>query len=563
MMKKKLSVFKVWLLALLVAGLAACGGGGDDNNGNNNNNDNTTPPVAIASLNFSPASAKTFRFSWDDVADATHYKLMENPDGASGFTQVGADVAQGTQTVDHVVPLYARVNARYLLQSCNSGGCTDSGVESIADFISQGGSIGQVAADITASNAEGVDEFGYSISISTDGSTLAVGAVAEDSNHNGSNSDQANNDEMLAGAVYVFMRNGSDWQQQAYLKSTRANAYLFGISVSLSADGNTLAAGADTGDGLGRVDVFTRSGTTWAHQQELSAAQVNDDDFFGRYVSLSADGNTLAVGAPDEDSDGTNPANNDAENSGAAYIFARSGTSWTQQAYLKADIPGDGDQFGHVSLAADGNTLAVGAFLYDHIGNNNTNIDNIGSVYIFTRNGTQWPQQARLEVAQAQSLFGYAVSLSANGDVLAAGAPGEANGNGTRGDAGATYLFARNSGVWVQMNRLVSTIRDDGDRFGESVSLSPDGGTLAIGAPGEDSNATDINRGQDNNGELESGAVFVYSQTAGNWTEIAYIKPSDSEAEDTFGFSVSLADDGALAAGSYTKDFRTGKAYVY
>jgi hypothetical protein len=202
--------------------------------------------------------------------------------------------------------------------------------------------------------------------------------------------------------------------------------------------------------------------------------------------------------------------------------------------------------------------LAVGAFLYDAIITPN-NIDNIGSVYIFTRNGAQWSQQTRLQAANPtiNSNFGASVSLSTNGDLLAAGAPGETSG------AGAAYLFTRNSGTWVQTNRLVAAFSDPDDEFGRSVSLSPEGQTLAVGASLEDGNSTDINRDQDNNAEENSGAVFVYSQSAGNWAEIAYIKPRDSEADYQFGARVSLASDGALAIGAAGKDNLTGKAYLY
>lgn len=515
-------------------------------------------PVAINNLVFSPERPKTFTFSWDDVTEATHYKLMEDPDGNSGFSQVGSDITPNTETVNHVVPIYARVNAEYILQSCNTAGCTDSETRSISDFISRGGALGQFAGGFEASNGDSSDSFGSSVSISADGSTMAIGAIMESSNATGVNGDEGNNDILNRGAAYIFIRNGSNWEQQAYLKSSDvlANTF-FGQSLSLSDNGDTLAVGSFDND---KVTVFSRSGASWAEQQVITASNGAIDDSFGIAVSLSADGNTLAVGSPTEDSaDRLTPNDNGLPNSGAAYVFIRSGSNWTQAAYIKPDDPQDGAFLGaSVSLSADGSTLALGAFLYDEIGNP-VNIDNTGAVYVFLRNATdQWSQQDKLlmDNPAINDNLGASVSLSSNGNLLAAGAPGETNG------AGAAYVFARNSGSWTQVTSLSSTFQDDGDSFGSSVSLSSDGNTLAVGAPREDNNSTSLNRNRDNNASTDSGAVFVYHQQS-NWAEISYIKSNDSSEEDLFGGSVDLATDGTLAIGARGENTRTGKAYLY
>ncbi len=224
------------------------------------------PPAAAATPSLSFAQSKVFRFSWTDEADATYYQLLENPDGASGFTQVGSDIPQGTQTFDHIVPLYARINAQYILQSCNATGCTSSGTVSAS--VNLVASIGYAKA----SNTDAGDRFGWAVSLAADGNTLAVGAVFEDSNATGIDGD-ANNGAFDAGAVYVFTRSGSSWFQQAYVKAS------------------------NTGTG----------------------------DQFGSAVSLAADGNTLAVGAVNEDSNATgvngDQTNNSAPNSGAVYLY--------------------------------------------------------------------------------------------------------------------------------------------------------------------------------------------------------------------------------------------------
>ena len=188
----------------------------------------------------------------------------------------------------------------------------------------------------------------------------------------------------------------------------------------------------------------------------LKASNTGWTDLFGHSVSLSGD--TLAVGASQERSSATgvngSQSDNSARNSGAVYIFTRSGRTWSQQAYLKASNTGADDIFGH-SVSLSGDTLAVGAIFEDSsaTGVNGSQSDNSegasGAVYVFTRNGTTWSQQA--------------------------------------------YLKASNTGA--------------GDWFGYSVSLSGD--TLAVGAVGEDSSATDVNGDQKDNGATESGAVYV------------------------------------------------------
>jgi hypothetical protein len=242
-------------------------------------------------------------------------------------------------------------------------------------------------AYVKASNTDANDYFGYKVSLSSDGNTLAVSAIFEGSNAMGIDGGKDNNSTSYAGAVYVFIRSDTTWTQQAYVKASNTNQNdHFGCSVSLSSDGNTLAVGAKyegsnaTGiDGAdeddnsaqtaGAVYVFIRSesGTTWTQQAYVKASNTDANDHFGYSVSLSSDGNTLAVGAIYEKSNvtgiGGKEDNNSALRAGAVYVFSRSDTTWTQQAYVKASNTGAYDWFGtSVSLSSDGNTLAVGAY---------------------------------------------------------------------------------------------------------------------------------------------------------------------------------------------------------
>lgn len=222
-------------------------------------------------------------------------------------------------------------------------------------------------AFIKASNPGVDDYFGYALSLSSDGNTLAVGAYREDTLGSGLNP-TPNQNSTDSGAVYVFARLGSSWTQQAFLKASNSSADAsFGFAVDLSADGNTLGVGAPDESPVdsGAVYVFSRTAETWTEQAFVKASGTGAGDEFGRSLSLSADGTTLAVGAANEDSSvsgvGGTP-NSDLTNSGAAYVFTRTGNNWTEQAFIKASNPGESYWFGHsVSLSGDGNTLAVGA----------------------------------------------------------------------------------------------------------------------------------------------------------------------------------------------------------
>ena len=529
---------------------------------------------------------KTFRFSWEDVALATSYRLLENADGISGFTQVGPDIQAGVETTDLIATLYKRTNASYVIQSCNAAGCVDS------DPLFVSGTLAEAIGYIKASNTDAFDSFGNSVSLSADGNTLAVGAFDEDSSVTGINGDQNDNSVRSAGAVYVFARNGSLWEQQAYIKASNPDAFdSFGGSVSLSADGNTLAVGAtdegssatgingdqndNSAPSAGAVYVFRRMGSLWGQQAYIKASNTDMRDFFGFSISLSADGNTLAVGAFDEASSATGTNGDQTDNSaigaGAVYVFARNGSLWEQQAYIKASNTDASDSFGRsVSLSADGNTLAVEA-LEDSsaTGINGDQTDNsvinAGAVYVFVRNGSLWEQQAYIKASNTDVFdrFGRSVSLSADGNTLAAGAFNESSGatgiNGDQNDnaavdAGAVYVFRRMGSLWEQQAYIKASNTDGSDIFGISISLSADGNTMAVGAFSESSSATGINGDQTDNSAIGAGAVYGFARNGSLWEQQAYIKASNTDGSDNFGTSISLSADGnTMAVGAFNE----------
>jgi hypothetical protein len=478
---------------------------------------------------------------------------------------------------------------------------------------------------------------GDSVALSGDGNTLAVGAPDESSKSSGVNGNQNDTSLSGSGAVYVFSRNGNNWVQQAYVKASNPRMSAnFGHAVALSADGNTLAVSAyfepsnakgvngnqnDTSiPQTGAVYVFTRAGGRWTQQAYLKASNTGkpgtgdnfaEGDQFGFSVAISDDGNTIAVGANAEDSNASgingNEDNDSAETSGAVYLFARTGTTWSQQAYLKASnnlpapprgrgarvgAPGEPTsgpppgpavffpmQFGYaVSLSADGNTLAVGAFdeggaSREINGSQAFGRGGSGAIYVFTRGGGTWTQQAYIKAsnAEAQDSIGAALALSDDGNTLLAGAidedclatgvnPPEANttcANDAEKDtsAGAAYLFHRTGTTWAQEAFIKPSNTGNDDWFGSRLTISGDGNTLAIPAQLEDSDAKGIDGEQKNDRAMESGAVYLFRRVAGQWTQIAYVKGSNTDAFDEFGSSVALNRDGTiLASGARGED---------
>jgi hypothetical protein len=383
---------------------------------------------------------------------------------------------------------------------------------------------------------------GQGLAVSRDGNTIAVGAPHESSSARGINGNENDDSAYNAGAVYVYTRSGAQWARQAYIKASNAGA----------------------------------------------------GDYFGSFVTLSADGNTMAVAAHWESSAATGVNGNQADDSlpqaGAVYVFTRSGATWTQQAYLKAsntgragagDEPGDGDQFGFsLAISGDGNTLAVGANSEDSSAAGaksdprDDSFSSAGAVYVFARSGTAWAQQAYLKADASTNTglgdqFGFSVALSANGSTLAVGVYDE-SGSGRavnapidrmRGGSGAVYVFARSGAMWTREAYLKTWNAEGGDSWGVSVALSDDGNTLATGSLDEDCVCTGVVSAPsdvgltDQKADLSTGAVAVFARSGAAWSQQAYIKASNTGQEDWFGVRLALSGDGnTLAVGAPNED---------
>jgi len=505
-------------------------------------------------------------------------------------------------------------------------------------------------AYLKASNAEAGDHFGCggslsghtgnSIAISSDGSTMAVGAPHESSGAKGINGNQNDESAYGAGAVYVFTRRGDSWAQQAYIKASNPQRSAhFGQVVSLSADGNTMGVSAhfessaatgingnqndDSIPESGALYVFTRAGNTWAQQAYIKASNtgraaiseddISDGDQFGYSHALSRDGNTLAVGAITEDSRASGINNlafqkdDTAVSSGAVYVFIRTGSTWSQQAYLKGANTDGGDLFGYsVGLNADGNTLVVGGYDEDGSGRTANSIpDNLrngsGAIYVFDRTDGAWRQTAYLKGSRLENAdsLGYSVAVSDDGNTVIAGTAEESclnpgvNPPGCNNDralppgvevnpgasAGAAYVWSRTGNAWTEMAFLKSSNPSQYDWFGVRTAISGDGNTVVVEAQNEDSNAKGINGNQSDNSADESGAVYIFTRTGNTWVQRAYVKGSNTEAFDEFGSAISISRDGktlvvgARMEGSAAKGvngnqndnsaLETGAAYVF
>jgi hypothetical protein len=367
-------------------------------------------------------------------------------------------------------------------------------------------------AQLTAGDGGAEDYFGYSVAIA--GDTALVGAALDTV---GSNNSQ--------GSAYVFTRSGTTWSQQAKLTaSDGAAGDNFGYSVAIAGDTALVGAfyddvGANTDQGSAYV--FHRSGTTWSQQAKLTAGDGAANDDFGYSVAIA--GETALVGAP-YDTVGANPYQ------GSAYVFTRSGTTWSQQARLTAGDGAASDNFG-CSVAIAGETALVGA-RYDDVGANTDQ----GSAYVFTRSGTTWSQQARLTAGDGANGDWFGCSVAIAGDTALVGAFYDDVGATT--NQGSAYAFTRSGTTWSQQAKLTAADGAANDFFGVSVAIA--GETALVGAPYDTVGANTY-----------QGSAYVFTRSGTTWSQQAQLTAGDGANGDWFGYSVAIAGDTALAGAPY------------
>ena len=359
----------------------------------------------------------------------------------------------------------------------------------------------------------GKGEFGYSVALSSEGSTALIGG----------------RDTLGVGAAWVFTRSGSTWTQQGPRftgSGATGGGAAFGSSVALSANGSTALIGAPyDSQSTGAAWVFTRTGSTWAQQGGKLTAKAGEEGkegYFGFSVALSSDGSTALIGGY-----GANCGCGFYKNVGAAWVFTRSGSTWTQQG--EKMVAGEEEEieegsFGaSVALASEGNVALIGA-----PGDNK----NVGAAWVYTRSGTTWTQQGEKLTGTGESgasEFGVSVALSSKeGNYALIG------GDNDKEATGAVWAFKRSGTTWAQQGeKLTAKEEVGGGEFGESLALSSEGTTALIGGPGDNSSV---------------GAVWAFGRTGSAWAQQgAKITGGGESGEGLFGISVSLSSEANTA----------------
>jgi hypothetical protein len=427
---------------------------------------------------------------------------------------------------------------------------------------------------LKASNTQSINFFGASVAVS--GDTVLIGASGESGTATGVNGDQTNSGAPYSGAAYVFVREGSSYRLQAYLKASNTNAEdYFGYSVALSGDTAVIGAFGETSNATGingnQLDnsayragaayVFVRQGETWTQQAYLKASNNARGDQFGVSVAIADD--TIVVGSNGEDSNAVGVNGNEFDNSlinaGAAYVFVRTGSDWAQQAYLKASNSGDRDFFG-VTVAVSDDTIAVGAFGEDSnaTGVNGNGSDNsalgAGAAYVFERDAGTWAGPTYLKASNTEEgdQFGTSVAVSSRNVLI--GAPFE--GDVGAYNSGAAYAFVRGANGWSQMAQLKASNYETDDQFGTAVALAGD--MALIGAPFEDSDAATVNGDQLNNNRLDAGAAYTFLRSGSVWLQRSYLKASNPGPSDRYGSALSTSAHTAVVAAPFEDSNATG-----
>ena len=431
-------------------------------------------------------------------------------------------------------------------------------------------------AYLKATNTDPDDRFGESAALADD--LLLIGAPSEQSLARAVDGDQSDNSGNAVGAAYLYEQVAGVWSPTHYLKAANAdNGDRFGAAGASTAD--LLAVGApdeqsrsgresdNSGNSVGAVYLFDPDSSGLPSQVAyLKASNLDDLDRFGSALAMA--GNRLLVGAPFEASNaaGVNgdESDNSLNNAGAAYLFERDEAgAYRQTAYLKASNPSSGtdNQFGN-ALAVSGDLLAIAAWQEDggspgiNGDQTDTSATNAGAAYLFEVDASgSWQQIAYVKASNPGTDHKFGTAIAIDGDTLAVGAPGENTGAER---SGAVYVFTRDAaGDWQQEALLKADVIGLNDEFGTELALV--GNVLAVGAPGERSDATGINGADTNENAVGAGAVYLFERTApGTWTQVAFVKASNTDQGDGFGRALALAGDTLVVAAPAEQSAATG-----
>ena len=480
-------------------------------------------PEAPANLSATPGT-NSVRLSWDDPSDNSimRYEVQVSPGERTLTGYASEEDYSGTSVALHGDTMVV-------------GGESDDGnginVGAAYVFV-KSADVWRKAAKLTASDGAAGDWFGNSVAV--DGDTVVIGANREDG-------DDGSGGIVQSGSAYVFVKPVTGWtdvtETAKLTASDGATNDHLGSDVAVS--GATVVVGApqdDTGNGTdaGSVYVFVKPSTGWTDTTETAKLTASDGaagDSFGN--SLTADGDTIVVGAVLDDGNGIN--------AGAAYVFTKSSSGWQQAAKLTTSHRVAGVNFGH-DVAMDGDTIVVGAIL-DHGAGSRT-----GSAYVFTKSANGWQQTAKLTASDGKAHHSFGHSVAIDGPTVVVGAifdypicckPGSA------------YIYIKPNEGWADTTETLKRTAPDAafeDYFGYSVAIS--GGTMVVGAPSVYGN---------------SGSVCIFVDPPSGWQQTTKLTASDGAAGDQMGESVAVSGD-TIVVGAHRDDTSggsdTGSAYV-
>ena len=354
-------------------------------------------------------------------------------------------------------------------------------------------------AVIIAADRVATDNFGYAVSMDGDGTRVVIGALNDDT--------VSPND----GSVYVWIRSGTTWTQEAKLTgSDPYNTANFGNSVDISSDSTRLIVGAPKANGsYGAAYIFTRSGSVWTQEVKLTGTPKLTS-YFGTSVGIDATGTRVVIGHPEYVS---------VSNYGAVYVYKRTDTAWALETQ-KVTAGGNEKMGTAVSIDATGTRFLASA------PDVSSPVSKCGAVYVFTRSGTTWTQEAKLTVSdrQVNDYLGFAISINAAGDRFAVG-----NRDAVGSRYGKVYTFTRSGTTWTQEAIFNPPDPITSGYFGSGVSLSDDGTVLLIGAKGKQ-------------------ASYIYHLNDGVWTLEAERYGSVTGSASLYGVGVGVSRDGFYGA---------------
>lgn len=610
------SIKLLWILGLVMPLISTCGSGGGgefaSDSGTEDELVDTRAPLAGSDLTFSSHTASSIAISWGAATDETsttarlQYRLVravaaESIDTASEVSAVtGSNLLVDWTTASlSYTDTAASENATFFY---NVAVRDEKG--NISIYTPQSAStygLWEFQSYMTAPNLDDSDVFGIRVALS--GDTVAFCSSSEDENSgsivNGESGSVPNlNASSSVGAVYVYRRSGTDWAFESYLKSPAPDASNYLCLSDLDMDDDTIVAATlfddesfqgieqDAGsvpntDGAGNsgaVTVFKRTGTTWAFEAFIKAPNAQATDFFG--TSAAIDGDTLVVGASGEDenfqgiitSEDSVTNTNTAADSGAVYVYRRTGSTWAFEAYIKPPNNSAGDSCGReVDISGDrlvfsctGEDEASLELINDTSANvpNNDDGSNQGAVYVYRRTGSTWSFEAYLKAPNGAANDGFGTDVAIDNNRIAVGAENEDEDSSTivntgippnndgADSSGAVYTFVRSGDGWEFESYLKSPRHAAFETFGSSLSLSDD--TLIVGVDADDETSRSItNFGETvahENAGAQNGAVFVFRNIASGWALESIIKAPNSDEGDSLGLEAKVDGDFIAAA---------------